>query len=92
MAQFFIEQLDRARVTSMDDGGQGSLRFHQSAQDRRFARQLLECQFRDLDGVLVSATVNLDQFEELFELDLFKGDLSPLLAYPDSVDPPPMFR
>ena len=87
--QYFIEQLGTASVTSMDDGGQGGLRFHQSGPDRRFERQLVEYRFRDLDSVSVSATVNIDQYGDLFELDLFKGDFSPLLAYPDTFELPP---
>jgi len=71
----------------MDDGGQGSLRFNAADPGRRFSRQILEYNFRDLDGIAVSATINVDQFGDLYELDLFKGDFTALLAYPETVEP-----
>lgn len=67
-----------ALVKPMMDGGMGSLRFVNSHPNRRFGRKLGEAQFTDSDGILVSATLNADQFGELFELDIWKVDFSPL--------------
>jgi hypothetical protein len=64
-------------VDEMNDGGMGSLLFV-GAADRRFGRCIGECEFDDADGVLVSVALNLDQRDELFELDLWKVDFSPL--------------
>jgi hypothetical protein len=61
----------------MNDGGMGSLRFVGSA-DRRFGKCIGEAEFDDLDGVPVSVALNVDQYGQLFELDLWKVDFSPL--------------
>ncbi|MFB2597466.1 hypothetical protein ACEXQE_06725 [Herbiconiux sp. P17] len=78
--------LDKARVRSMDDGGQGSIRFEQPSPIREFGRQLSEFRFTDSDGVPVSATLNVDQFGDLYELDIFKGDFGRLISLPDLRD------
>ncbi|NQX34479.1 hypothetical protein [Herbiconiux sp. VKM Ac-2851] len=77
-----LASLDGARVREMDDGGQGSLRFEQPQPLRGFGRQIAEYRFADSDGVPVSATLNLDQLEDLYELDIFKGDFGRLLTIP----------
>jgi hypothetical protein len=64
-------------VEEMNDGGMGSLRFVGRA-DRRFGRCIGEAKFDDADGVPVSVALNADQRGELFELDLWKVDFSPL--------------
>jgi len=71
-----------ALVEPMMDGGMGSLRFISNRAGRRFGVGLGEVQFTDSDGVLVSATVNTDQFGDLFELDIWKVDFSPLHRIP----------
>ena len=68
-------------VDEMNDGGMDSLLFV-GAAGRRFARCIGECEFDDADGVLVSVALNLDQRDELFELDLWKVDFSPLQRIP----------
>ena len=77
-----ITSLDRVKVREMDDGGQGSLHFEQP-HPRRGSRQLSEFRFTDSDGVPVSATLNLDQLGDLYELDIFKGNFGNLIALPD---------
>jgi hypothetical protein len=81
-----IASLERAKVREMDDGGQGSLRFEQLSPRRRYGRQLSEFRFTDLDGVPVSATLNLDQFGDLYELDIFKGNFGVVLTLPDEFE------
>ena len=68
-------------VEEMNDGGMGSLLFA-GAADRRFGRCIGEAEFDDADGVLVSVALHLDQRDELFELDLWKVDFSPLQRIP----------
>ena len=65
----------------------GSLRFisKTATAEQKFGRRAAECFFNDLDDVLVIATLNLDQDGELFELDVWKVDFSPLLSWPDSI-------
>jgi hypothetical protein len=64
-------------VEEMNDGGMGSLLFVGS-QDRSFGRSLGEAEFNDADGTLVSVALNADQHGDLFELDIWKVDFSPL--------------
>jgi len=40
----------------------------------------------DRDGVLVSITINSDQFGKLYEVDFWKTDFSPLQQYPEPKD------
>lgn len=68
-------------VQDMRDGGMGSLRFS-GAERRRFGSTLAEAEFRDADGTLVSVALMLDEAGELFELDIWKVDFSPLLRIP----------
>src|SRR5665213_3963443 len=77
-------------VQDMADSRMGSLRFKaEDGSDRRFGKEIGEVRFSDEDGVLVSATLNLDNNNELFELDIWKTDFSPLKRYPrpDEVQP-----
>ncbi|MEL0627413.1 hypothetical protein V6245_10700 [Salinibacterium amurskyense] len=76
--------LTELTVAAMNDGGMGSLVIGHPAPERRFEDQVAEVTFFDVDGMCVSATLNVDQFGELFELDVFKGDFSPLRAVPQT--------
>jgi hypothetical protein len=69
----------------MQDGGMGSIRFVGSGA-RSFGKALVEAQYLDSDGVLVSITVNVDHQGQLFELDFWKVDFSPLIRYPKPSD------
>jgi hypothetical protein len=78
-----LHNIDDLLVEEMNDGGMGSLRFDSDQLGKRlFGRQLSEATFVDEDGVVVSATLNLDQDGQLFELDLWKVDNSRLHRYP----------
>ncbi len=78
-----LSDLSSAEVIEMSDGGMGSLRFS-PFQHRIFGSEIAQLQFNDLDGVPVSATVNLDDHGRLLELDIFKSDFSPLLSFPST--------
>jgi hypothetical protein len=74
------------RVESMNDGGMGSLTLFLKGvrkENRRFAHNVSNVEFLDKDGISVLAGLFLDQNKELFELDIFKGDGSPLIEIPD---------
>jgi hypothetical protein len=76
-----------ARVRDMPDGGMGSIRFGSNKMsDAAFGRQIAEGAFQDADGVPVSVTLIVDKDGNLFELDVFKADGSPLVRYPDPDD------
>jgi hypothetical protein len=77
--------LTQSRVVDMQDGGMGSIRFVRSGP-RSFGKALVEARYSDSDGVLVSIAVNADRQGQLFELDFWKVDFSPLIRYPKPSD------
>jgi hypothetical protein len=80
-------RLAHATVQDLSDGGMGSVRFADAALRRRhFGREAAGAEYLDEDGVLVSIALNLDDNSDLFELDLWKADFSPLLRYPSPRD------
>ncbi len=70
------------KMEAMHDGGMGSHKFQTNHLDSKFGSEVANCTFIDSDGVTVSATLNIDQYGDLFELDLFKGDFSNLEKWP----------
>lgn len=85
LAPKFAVGLDDALVTEMRDGGMGSIRFL-GGSDRRRAGSIAEAKYVDDDGVVVSIELSVDEKDNLFELDLWKVDFSPLLRYPKPED------
>jgi hypothetical protein len=79
-----LNSLENAVVEEMEDGGMGSLRFHWSDQvePRCLGESLVERQFIDSDGIPVMVAINLDDQGDLFELDIWKVDFSPLKQFP----------
>ncbi|SRR6266849_2248663 len=80
-----LDCLDGLLVREMSDGGMGSLSLVPNGLegiDRSFGRQLLLGEFTDSDGVTVSVALNVDSKGRLYELDVWKVDFSPLLAWP----------
>lgn len=72
-------------VSSMQDEGMGSLFLtsaSNSKKERIFGMQISECCFIDKDGIEVIASLNVDQNGDLFELDIWKTDYSPLISIP----------
>jgi len=69
----------------MNDDGMGSLRLYpdgSEAIDRKFGKQVSECQFIDKDRIEVIASLNLDQIGSLYELDIWKTNFEKLLQIP----------
>ena len=82
-ADELLRSLSARLVEDMSDGGMRSVRFRAADnRQRRFGQKIAEAEFTDEDGTLVSAVVNVDQNGELFELDIWKVDFSPLKRYP----------
>lgn len=82
-----LQCIEDAVVQEMDDGGMGSIRFVRQPLDKpRFATQIREATFADMDGVPVSITINVDQDGYPFELDVWKADYSPLKRFPTPRD------
>jgi hypothetical protein len=78
-----VESLSNCRVEEMSDGGMGSLRFSpQDGRPRLLGERLLDAEFADVDGVPIMVRVNLDDCGELYELDIWKVDFSPVVQFP----------
>ena len=73
--------LQSSRVVDMKDGGMGSIRFVR-AEPRILGSVLQEAQYTDEDGICVSIAINTDNMGDLFELDFWRVDFSPLKRYP----------
>ena len=69
-------------VEDMSDGGMGSIRFVQPGPSRSLGKAVAEAEYVDADGVTVSIVVNVDDGGDLYEVDFWKVDFSPLLQYP----------
>ena len=62
-----MKGLRQARVQAMNDGGMGSIRFVREDPDhRQFGGVVREATFKDTDGVLVLASIIIDQSGALF--------------------------
>lgn len=71
-------------VEDMEDGGMGSIKFIASDdQQGRSAKQVAELLFEDSDNIPISVSVNVDQYGDLFELDIWRVDFNPVQRYPD---------
>jgi len=78
-----LSRLDSLDVQEMPDGTMGSLYFPwpgKDAQTRRFGRRIAELQFDDADGVLVIASLNVDEDGDLYELDVWKTDFTRVIS------------
>lgn len=84
-AKVIIPTLNTALVEEMDDGGMGSLRFISCAADsgRSLGRKVAEAEFMDEDGIPVYVELNLDNHSQIFELDIWKVDYSPVSRLPN---------
>ena len=74
-------QLPGALVQPMNDGGMGSLRFVTSGSDRMH-HEAVAARCLDEDGVPLELSLNLDENGDLFELDIWKVDFSPVKHLP----------
>jgi len=79
-----LQQLDLVPVSDMSDGGMGSIRFVLGSDENRILGAAAgEAEWEDADRVPVTAVLNLDANGNLYELDIWKVDFTPLLRYPD---------
>ncbi|MBV8619170.1 MAG: hypothetical protein JOY84_09935 [Curvibacter sp.] len=77
----FAEEILIGKVIDMSDGGMGSVKFVVPA-GRSWGMTLVEADYLDEDGVLVSIAVNADDLGGLYEVDFWKADFSPLKKFP----------
>ncbi len=79
---------EKMKVRFLDDGNMGSLELFVNdnfEEDRIFGKQIAECYFVDSDGVKVIVSLNIDTNGNLFELDIWKTDFSPLIEIPTDI-------
>ena len=75
--QFDIPQM----VRELNDGGMGSISFDlENLQSRK--KQIIFAEYIDKDGILVDIELTCDNNGELYELDFWKVDFSPLISFP----------
>lgn len=68
-------------VSDLLDSGMGSLSLYPPGvidKERFFGSQISDYQFKDTDGVTVLASLYLDREGNMYELDMWKTDFSPL--------------
>ncbi len=85
-------EISKLRASPMDDGGMGSLRLSEdnnALSQRRFGSKISEINFMDSDSIPVTIALLLDEQGNLFELDVFKSNFSPLIAVPSIPNMPP---
>ena len=80
----FLALIKSAELLPMNDGKMGSHQFQSHKENRRLGSVAAECEFTDIDGVLVSAALILDEDGDPFEIDLWKADFTPLCRWPKS--------
>lgn len=79
-----IKAVDSLLACPMNDGGMGSLYLFSKGNgcppylSRKMGDQIWQVEKRDADGTPVSISLNLDLDGELYELDVFKADFSPI--------------
>lgn len=73
-------------VKPMEDGGMGSLRLLPKGTNyevQTFGKQITDYKFKDDDDVDVIVSLNVDQWGNLYELDIWKTDFSSLRSMPE---------
>ncbi|RTQ51414.1 hypothetical protein EJV47_06315 [Hymenobacter gummosus] len=81
-AERLLGQLPVARVADITAHGVGSLRFVGPMPERRLGAIAGRTHFLDDDGVPVFVALYLDRAGELYELDCWKADASPVHRIP----------
>ncbi|UPL50038.1 DUF6984 family protein [Hymenobacter sublimis] len=76
-AATYLPLLDELRVEDMNDGEMESLLFASSTTNRRYGGDIAQVQLQDEDGIPVMISLVIDQYDQLFELDVWKVDFSP---------------
>lgn len=81
--KYLINNIAEMNVEDSPDGGMGSLIFSSNKKDRKLGSDLSSFEFNDLDGVKVIVNLVLDNYGDLYELDIWKTDFSSLISLPD---------
>ena len=82
------EYLSNLLVTELNDGKMGGLLLYPNGiinKNRIFGKRIAEYQFKDIDGVDVIVSLNVDSNGLLFELDIWKTNFEELIQLPISL-------
>lgn len=77
------------KAIPMNDGGMGSILLVPDSlpqQDRVFKAQIADCIAKDVDDMTVVVSLNVDQNNFMFELDIWKCDFSPVIGKLEMTD------
>jgi len=80
-----VHVLNQQKVIEMNDDGMGSLYFvhpFKTYEQRLMKKCVIEKQFIDSDRTPILVSLNVDDEDLLFELDIWKADFSKVLRYP----------
>jgi hypothetical protein len=81
--ELMIEELPSLFVEEMKDGGMGSLVFfNKNKSGRKYGKTMAQIQLSDIDGIPLLISIDLDEQGNIYELDVWKGDFSPLKRFP----------
>lgn len=75
--------LDQAEVREIPGGEIGSLVFAGPGGERKFGDVAATAEAPDSDGGTITFALNLDRSGALYELDIWKDDMSHVIALPD---------
>lgn len=73
-------------IIPLTDGGMGSLRLLPNGVEKKnakFGKQVSDFEFKDADGIIVIASLYLDQDGDLFELDIWKTNFERVIQIPN---------
>ena len=82
--EFFVKNdLINSIVEEMNDGGMRSLKFLSVKNVESIMKdEIANIDLNDSDGMPLSITINTNKDDEIYELDIFKADFSPLKQFP----------
>ena len=69
-----------SKVYEYEGGVMGSISL--GSDDAKYAKDLIQCKYIDVDNTAVIITLTLDEENNLLDLDFWKEDFSRLIKYP----------
>ena len=83
LADYPLSTTSKLFVMPMSDGGMGSFTIFkteiETRENRKFGRQISEYEFIDDDNIPVLVSLNVDEDDNLFEVDIWKADYNPVI-------------
>ena len=82
--EFFVKNdLANSIVEEMNDGGMGSLKFLSVKNANSIMKdEVAKIDLHDVDGIPLFISINTNADNDIYELDVFKADFSPLKEFP----------